>query len=89
MNSCGGQKGKSLETQGLVKISYHGLDKEHSLPTHWENKGLTQQDWVDFLKVALDFTHVNSFIQIDEGWKDWIEAAFLQKPALTRLKRER
>lgn len=70
----------SLETQGLVKVSYQGLDKEHNLPTLWENKGLNQQDWVDFLKVALDF-HVreNSFIQIDEGWKDWIGSRFSSK----------
>lgn len=70
----------SLETQGLVKVSYQGLDKEHKLPALWENKGLTQQDWVDFLKVALDF-HVreNSFIQIDEGWKDWIGSRFSSK----------
>ncbi len=43
----------SLETQGLVKVSYQGLDKEHKLPVLWENKGLTQQDWVDFFKSSI------------------------------------
>lgn len=70
----------SLETQGLVKVDYLGLDKVQESPSHWESKGLTLQDWRDFLKVALDFyVRENSFIQMNEGWKDWIGSRFSTK----------
>jgi len=70
----------SLETQGLVKISYLGLDKIHSIPTGWKEYGLKLQDWKDFLKVSLDF-HVreNTFILLDEDWKHWIGNKFSSK----------
>lgn len=70
----------SLETQGLVKVEYVGLDKVQEMPAYWEQKGLTLNDWRDFLKVALDF-HVreNSYIQIDEGWLNWIGSRFSAK----------
>src|SRR5690606_28368139 len=70
----------SLETQGLVKVDYLGLDKVQASPTYWESKGLTLQDWRDFLKVALDFyVRENSFIQMSEGWKDWITSHVSRK----------
>jgi DEAD/DEAH box helicase domain-containing protein len=70
----------SLETQGLVKVGYVGLDKINSCPIGWESKGLSLQDWKDFLKVTLDF-HVreNTFIQLDEDWKSWIGNKFSSK----------
>lgn len=70
----------SLETQGLVKVSYLGLDKILESPAHWEQKGLTTDDWRDFLKVALDFyVRESSFIQMTEEWKDWIGSRFSSK----------
>lgn len=70
----------SLETQGLVKVGYLGLDKVEQVPAYWEQKGLTLEDWRDFLKVALDF-HVreNSYIQMSEEWKGWIGSRFSAK----------
>lgn len=70
----------SLETQGLVKVVYLGLDKIQDTPTYWEQKGLKLEDWRDFLKVALDF-HVreNSFIVMTEEWKGWIGSRFSAK----------
>lgn len=70
----------SLETQGLVKVGYVGIDKVQEVPAYWEQKGLTLDDWRDFLKVALDF-HVreNSYIQVDEGWLSWIGSRFSAK----------
>lgn len=70
----------SLETQGLVKVGYLGLDKVEEVPAYWEQKGLTLEDWRHFLKVALDF-HVreNSYIQMDEEWRDWIGSRFSAK----------
>lgn len=70
----------SLETQGLVKVGYLGLDKIQEAPAHWEQKGLTTDDWRDFLKVALDFyVRESSFIQMTEEWKDWIGSRFSSK----------
>ncbi|MCV5990791.1 hypothetical protein OFO94_32515, partial [Escherichia coli] len=45
----------SSETQGLIKVGYSGLKAIKRVPEKWEQHGLTLQDWLDFLKVALDF----------------------------------
>ena len=71
----------SLETQGLVVVGYEGLSSVASiLPNGWESKGLTKQDWADFLKVCLDF-HVreNTFVQLNDTWKYWIGNKFSSK----------
>ncbi|WP_404296968.1 DEAD/DEAH box helicase [Halomonas sp.] len=74
----------SLETQGLIKVGYLGLDKISKSPAFWEQKGLTLDDWRDFLKVALDF-HVreNSFIAVSDEWKLWIGSRFSAKTLRT------
>src|SRR5690554_983850 len=70
----------SLETQGLVMVSYLGFDKIQKLPDYWEAKGLTLQDWKDFLKVSMDFfVRENSYIQMNESWKNWIGGHFSAK----------
>ena len=70
----------SLETQGLVKVGYQGLDKISKTPAFWEQKGLTLDDWRDFLKVALDFyVRENSFVAVSEEWKLWIGNRFSAK----------
>lgn len=70
----------SLETLGLVKVSYRGLDKVTKSPDYWEKKGLTLSDWCDFLKVALDFfVRENSYIQADDSWLNWIGSRFAAK----------
>ncbi|MXD96171.1 hypothetical protein, partial [Escherichia coli] len=38
----------SLETLGLVQVRYQGLEKIHKSPLHWQEKGLTLDDWRDF-----------------------------------------
>lgn len=70
----------SLETQGLVKIDYLGLNNIQEPPAYWVQKGLMPEDWRDFLKVALDF-HIreNNFIQVDESWLNWIGSRFSAK----------
>ncbi len=40
----------STETQGLVQVGYLGLEKARCFPAHWQAKGLTLDDWRDFLK---------------------------------------
>jgi len=70
----------NLETQGILKLSYHGLENITSLPNLWENHDLTIQDWRDFLKVTLDFyVRDNSFFKIDDDWRKWIGFKFSPK----------
>jgi len=58
----------SLETQGLVRVSYKNLESATQLPEGWEQHNLSVQDWQDFLKVALDFfVRENTFMQVDYG----------------------
>lgn len=69
------------ETQGLVKIGYSGLEKIKKCPDHWERYGFTLQDWLDFIKVALDFyVRENNFLRIENnGWLKWIGSKFASK----------
>lgn len=73
------------ETQGLIKVSYAGLEKIKICPEHWQKYGFTLNDWIDFNKVALDF-HVreNNFLRIEEnGWLKWIGSKFSSKSLRT------
>ena len=79
----------SLETLGLVKVGYAGLDKSLPVPDYWEKKGLSAGDWHDFLKVALDFyVRENSFFQVEEGWLAWIGSRFSAKSLRNPLSSE-
>src|SRR5690625_5687988 len=73
----------SLETQGLVRVSYKNLESATQLPEGWEQHNLSVQDWQDFLKVALDFfVRENTFMQVDYGWKEWVGTRFSEKNLL-------
>lgn len=70
----------SLETQGLVQVGYQGLEKIHRSPLHWQEKGLTLDDWRDFLKVTLDhYVRESNFTQLDDELKNWIGSRFSSK----------
>ncbi|HBR3397862.1 TPA: hypothetical protein L9S48_005369, partial [Klebsiella pneumoniae] len=70
----------SLETQGLVQVGYQGLEKSHKMPVHWQEKGLTLDDWKDFLKVTLDlYVRESNFTQLDDELKNWIGSRFSSK----------
>jgi DEAD/DEAH box helicase domain-containing protein len=70
----------SLETQGIVKISYQGIDKITDTPPLWENNGLDLNDWRDFIKVCLDFyVRENTFIQLEDNLRAWIGFKFSPK----------
>lgn len=71
----------SLETQGLVAVGYEGLERvTDKLPMGWEAKGLTKQDWNNFLKVCLDFfIRENTFVQLNDQWRNWIGNRFASK----------
>lgn len=70
----------SPETQGLVQVGYQGLEKIHKSPLHWQEKGLTLDDWRDFLKVTLDhYVRESNFTQLDDELKNWIGSRFSSK----------
>ncbi|OEF06036.1 DEAD/DEAH box helicase [Vibrio genomosp. F10] len=69
------------ETQGMVKVNYLGLDKIKSSPAHWEDYGYTLEDWLDFVKVSLDFfVRENNYLRLEEGgWLKWVGSRFASK----------
>lgn len=82
----------SLETLGLIRVGYAGLDTVENLPDYWaqtqapnvnnpqEREPLTLQDWKDFLKVALDFyVRENTFFRISDLERGWMGARFSSK----------
>jgi superfamily II DNA/RNA helicase len=70
----------NLETQGIVKLGYVGLDKITNSPPNWEGYNLTLDDWLDFLKVTLDFyVRENTYIKLEDDWRVWIGFRFAPK----------
>jgi ATP-dependent helicase YprA (DUF1998 family) len=71
----------SLETQGLVRVGYKGLDQiSRKLPDRWEKSGFQPNDWYDFLKVALDFyVRDRGFIKVNDDWLEWIGTKYSAK----------
>ncbi|SUA55834.1 ATP-dependent helicase [Oligella urethralis] len=70
----------SLETQGLVQVCYPRLEMVRNCPECWEQHGLNLNDWLDFLKVALDFyVRENTFMYVDKSWGEWIGSRFSAK----------
>lgn len=70
----------NLETQGIVKLGYVGLDKITKSPPNWEGYNLTLDDWLDFLKVTLDFyVRENTYIKLEDDWRVWIGFRFAPK----------
>ncbi len=78
----------SPETQGLVQVGYQGLEKAHSVPAHWQAKGLTLDDWRDFLKVTLDFyVRESNYIQLDDDQETGSVAVSLPNLSATRIRK--
>jgi DEAD/DEAH box helicase domain-containing protein len=76
----------SLETQGMVKVGYLGLDKINIKPDSWPG---TIEEWRDYLKVCLDFyIRENSYINLNEDWKSWIGSNFATKTLRNPLSKE-
>ena len=73
----------SMETLGLVSVQYPALKQIKKSPSGWEQLGLTLNDWLDFLKVTLDFyVRENSIIDIPADWIDWMGAKIYPKSVL-------
>jgi hypothetical protein len=45
----------SLETMGLAALEYPLLRQVQQAPPEWRQRGRTDQEWRDFLKLAIDF----------------------------------
>lgn len=60
----------SLETMGLVKVSYPALASIREVPQAWPRSSNAEQDvqdWKDYLKVLLDFyVRENSFVRFSQ-----------------------
>lgn len=87
----------SLETLGLVKITYNNFDKIEKVPEYWTSVNiatkyrnseiahynLTLKDWKDFLKVILDYyVRDNSFVRLNDTIKNWMGMRFYPKSFL-------
>jgi len=73
----------NLETQGIVKLGYIGLESITALPERWVEHGFLLQDWLDFLKVSLDFfVRENTFTLLDPRLLKWVGFRFFPKKLL-------
>ena len=73
----------NMETQGIVKIGYSGLEKITTTPANWTAHNLNLEDWQNFLKVTLDFyVRENTFIKLADDWRVWIGFRFAPKTFL-------
>ncbi len=77
----------NAETQGLIRVGYEGLEKVQSCPPRWEEKGLSLQDWRDFLKLCLDFyVRDGNFWRVEQNtWIKWIGFKFFPRELLNPL----
>lgn len=74
----------NVETQGLVRIVYPGIEAITSVPEKWIENGHTLKDWKDFLIVCMNFyVRENSFVQINDDWSKWIGMRFFSKSLIS------
>jgi len=82
----------STETLGLVQVGYRGLNTITKVPQFWTEtstpaasgtediRALVLTDWIDFLKVVLDFyVRENTFLRLAKKESFWMGARFAQK----------
>ena len=80
----------NLETQGLVKLVYPGIDNLQSVPDNWSEHELSLKNWKDFLKVCLDFyVRENTFVEVNQEWSSWIGMHFYPKFLLSPESKEK
>ena len=80
----------SLETMGLVAVSYPGLSKCTKASEVWKDYKLTTKDWQDFLKICLDY-HVrgNAYIGLPREWARWTGSRIYPKRLLAPDSKDR
>ena len=78
------KRANSLETLGLVAITYQGLNNIYKTPDKWESYGLALSDWHDFLKITLDFfVRDGVYVNIPKLWWNWLGGKYTPKYLLS------
>jgi len=73
----------SMETLGLVSVQYPTLLAIKKAPEEWKKLDLSLSDWIDFLKLTLDFyIRENTVIDIPSDWVAWMGAKIYPKTVL-------
>ncbi len=67
------KRANSLESMGLVAVSYPKLTTIQQLPTFLQGKSwFSLIEWVEFLKIALDFyVRDGTFVHLPNSWRRW------------------
>lgn len=67
----------NLETMGMIAVHYPKLEQINSAPAEWTARGFCVQDWMDFLKIALDyFVRGGGSLDIPDLWRNWLGLSF-------------
>ncbi|MDC9521703.1 DEAD/DEAH box helicase [Pseudoalteromonas sp. Angola-31] len=70
----------NVETQGLVKLVYPGIETITQVPEHWVDNNFNLQDWKNYLKVCMDFyVRENTFVGIPDEISRWVGMHFYPK----------
>ena len=70
----------NIETQGLIKIVYPGIESLDKVPEFWGEHGFSLSDWKDYLKVCMDyFVRENTYVAVNDEWSRWIGMQFYPK----------
>lgn len=72
----------TLETLGLITVNYPALSKIKRLPSEWQQAKLSLQEWLEFLKICLDFYVRDNFIAIPYEWVNWLGVTIYPKELL-------
>jgi DEAD/DEAH box helicase domain-containing protein len=75
----------SLETMGLVSLSYPAIDAITEEPQSWRSIGLNDlADWKDFLKICVDFwIRENTFVDIPNYYLSWMGARIMPRSLIS------
>ncbi|MDM7861922.1 DEAD/DEAH box helicase [Alteromonas sp. ASW11-36] len=70
----------NIETQGLIKLVYPGIEAIDKTPEFWAEHKLSLRDWKDYLKVCMDFfVRENTYVAVNDEWSRWIGMHFYPK----------
>lgn len=64
------KNGVSLETCGVIRVDYAGIEKVTEAPSQWTSRGFTLDDWKKFLKLIMDYEVRGNFCcKVPDKWK--------------------
>ena len=75
----------SLETMGLVALTYPAINAINEEPQSWRSIGLNNlDDWKDFLKICIDFwIRENTFVDIPKYYLNWMGARIMPRSLIS------